>query len=144
MFVFGFIPSVQAYIKDQADLAIKIESLEALRDYDTLTLINKADLIGNRLDDFNSARAAYNSSLNYSIDQLYQIQNEINKIQNSGLSADEKMMQTQRLYQDANTIITSVNNQASMYMNRISYSMPMLTYDKYRKKFWEFYSSLGL
>lgn len=143
MLMFSFVSSAEAYIQNEVDLANKIRSLQTLRDADTITMINKAELIGYRLEDFNSARMGYNSAISYAIDQLYQIQNDLAKNELSGLDENAKLMQKLALFQRADTVISNLNTQTNMYMETIRYPMPILTYEKYRKKFWNFYNSLG-
>lgn len=144
MLLFGAVLSAHAYINGEQDLYNKIQKLQELRAFDVTSLINKGDLIGYRLDDFNRARQTYNSSINYAIDQLNQIRDDIYKFQNmEGLSEQEKTIQIQKLYQDANKVISDLNSATSAFVYLVKNPMPTLTYQRFEKKFWNYYYSLG-
>ena len=143
--LFGFIQNAQALVQNEADLNLEIQKLTILRDNDTLQMINKAELIGYRLDNFNSARYAYNSSISSAIDQLNMIKDNVSKLKSDpNVENNIKEIEEQRYYQEANNIIINLNNQASMYIYNLRMYMPSITYDRYTRKFWDFYNSLGI
>ena len=145
LMLFTCISSAQAYINSQQDLHNAILKIYDLRNFDSMKFISKSELIGERLTDFNEARYVYNSTLESGMYQLMQFEEEINRLNNS-TNMDQRAIDTQiqRIYNNANAVVSNINSQAGMYIQRIRYSMPTMTYQKYRKKFYEYYESVNL
>ena len=59
-------------------------------------------------------------------------------------SNTEKTMQTSKLYQDANTALNDLDIKTMNYLIEIRNYMPTMTYQRYLKKFQEYYNDLGL
>lgn len=145
MLFFGFTLNADAYIGNEQDLSLTIQKLQKLRSADMSSFINKGELIGYRLDDFNMIYGTYMGSVGNAMDQLTQLQSEIEKFKNmSGIEEKERYAQIEKLYQNANTVVGNVNTQTSDFIYNASRPMPTMTYDKFKKKFSAFYYSLGI
>lgn len=134
-----------AYISTEQDLQNNIKKLQTLRNFNPGSIISKGDLIGYRLDDFNMAVNTYNTAITYSIDQLLQVQSDIAKFKTmSGITNSDRYAQIEKLYQQANTVMSGLESQTTTFVQNASKPMPTLTYERFKKKFWEYYYSLGL
>lgn len=141
----GVVLNAEAYIGSEQDLSITIQKLQKLRSSDISSFMNKGELIGYRLEDFNMVYNAYISSVSHSIEQLVELQGEIEKFKNmAGIEEKERYAQIEKLYQSANTIVSGINTETSNFVYNSSRPMPTMTYDKFKKKFWAYYYSLGI
>ena len=145
LMLFNSILSAEAYINSQEELHNSILKLYELRNFDSLSLINKNELIGERLANFNEARFTYNSALEASLHQLLLYEDELYELYKSE-DANQQFIdiQVQRIYHDANSVVANVNNQAGDFLKNIRHIMPTVTYQKFRKKFYDYYQSVEL
>lgn len=146
LMLFNCISSAQAYISSPEDLHNTILKLYELRNFDSLSFINRSELIGERLANFNEARFAYNSAIESGLHQLLQYEEELNTLTSSGDDTEQKIidLQKQRIYHDANAVVSNINSQAGIFLQAIRPVMPTISYQKYRKKFYEYYEAVEL
>lgn len=145
MLFFGITLKADAFIQNENDIQITIQKLESLKETNIYSFVNKGEIIGNRLADFTMIYDTYISFLNSSISQLTEIRNEINKFSTmSDINEQERQAQIAKLYQSANTIVQNIYLQTNSFIYDVSKPMPTITYDRFKKKFITYYSSLGI
>lgn len=143
--VFGFTSNVLAAINTEADLKFKIDQLEQLCEYDFSSLVNKNELIGFRLDDYNMSTLLYINSIMVTTSNLKNLERQIELIKNSmDISGTEKDMQINKLYRDAETALYDLDAKTINYLMNAKNSMPTITYNKFVSTFQSFYNSLYL
>ncbi|HIS88195.1 TPA: hypothetical protein IAA87_02050, partial [Candidatus Avigastranaerophilus faecigallinarum] len=62
--LFAFVLNASAIVSSEADINRKIVQLKKLSQYDYNSIVNKNELIGYRLNNFNMATAQYKNSAN--------------------------------------------------------------------------------
>ena len=135
----------KAYISSDQDIINKKKQVEELYKFDFLSLVNRGELIGYRLDDFRMQSQGYANTIYVAIDNLNNISSQIQFIRNSQeLSNTDKDMRIRKLYQDADMALYDIDNKTSNYLINLKYSMPSITYDRYLRKFQDYYNSLDL
>lgn len=145
MMLFGMVLKADAYIQNEYDIQVTMQKLEDLRNTDISSFVNRGEIIGTRLDDFNMIYSTYTSYLSAAIAQLGEIKNEIQKFNNmQGIQEQERFAQISKLYQTANTVVQNVNLQTNSFVYNSSKPMPTITYDRFKKKFMAYYFSLGI
>ncbi len=141
----GFALNAKAVINSQYEIQYKIEKLKELSSFDYISLINKNDLIGYRLEGFNMSCRYYMNNVIATTNVLENIIKQLDIVNNStDYSNTEKTMQTSKLYQDANTALNDLDIKTMNYLIEIRNYMPTMTYQRYLKKFQEYYNDLGL
>lgn len=145
MMFFSWFCKADAYIASEYDIQRKVEQLQQLSEFDFLSLINKNELIGYRLDSFNMSCMFYSNSVRVVAENLNNILKQIELVKNSSDYSDtEKNMQISKLYQNADTALFELDSKTMSYLMDIRMGMPTITYDRYVKKFREYYNSLDL
>lgn len=143
--IFGCCLQSKAYIGSEQDIQNKIVQVRELSQFNFLSLINKNELVGYRLDDFRMSSQFYANSIVVVADNLNNILNQIELIKNSSdLTDTEKNMRIRQLYQDADAALYDVDTKTINYLIDIRRPMPTITYDKYIKKFQQYYNGLNL
>ena len=143
--LFAFVLNANAVVSSVADINKKIVDLKKISQYDYNSLVNKNELIGYRLDSFNMASAQYKNSANLVVDNFNNIIFQINTIKNSSdFSDSDKQVQINKLYQDADAALYNLDSQTMNYLFSLRTIMPTITYQRYVKKFQEFYNGIGL
>ncbi len=143
--IFGNIMQANAYVSSEYDIQQKVQQVRALSKFDFLSLVNKNELIGFRLDNFKMTSQYYSNNVALSADNLSNILNQINLVKNSSDYSDtEKNMQLNKLYQDANNALYDIDTKTISYLIEVRRGMPSITYQRYLKKFQDYYNSLGL
>lgn len=143
--IFSTVNTANAVIYSEDDIQIKIEQLEQLCDFDFLSLINKSELIGFRLQNFRMSSQLYSNSIIVTIDNLKNIVNQIELVKNSAdFSGTEKDMQINKLLHSADTALFELDTKTMSYLMDLRISMPTITYDRYIRKFQDYYNNLGL
>ncbi len=136
---------VQAAIISESNIYTKIQSLQKLAGQDYISLINKSEMIGNRLDSFNLASSQYKNTVYLALEKLNNIPSQIDVIKNSSdFSDSDKQIQINSLMQEADSVLYDLDAQTMNYLFSLKYYMPSITYKRYVKKFQEFYNSLNL
>ena len=139
--------SVNAYaiISSTSELAYKADLLNQYSSMDLMSFINKSDLIGFRLQNYEMLTSQYQNQAKQAEENLRSIEKEIEVIQiTSEIAETEKMMQINRLYQEADAILYDLDSKTTQYVYAIRRFMPTITYDRYVKKLMEYYSNLHL
>ena len=83
MFIFGSYMSAMAVVSSQYDIQQAVNKLNELSSYNCISLINKNELIGYKLDNFNMLTDEYQKSVIAARDSIVQGLNKIELIQNS-------------------------------------------------------------
>lgn len=137
--------NASAVISSEADMMRKINQLKTLSQYDYLSLVNKNELIGYRLDSFNMASSQYKNSTKLVIDNFNSILFQIDTVRNSSdFSDSDKQIQINKLYQDADSALYNLDSQTINYLFSLRTFMPPITYQRYVKKFQSFYNEFQL
>lgn len=144
MFFFA-ISSVQAAIYSPTDVDIATQKMYKLANTNLLDLINKNELIGYRLEAFNMSTLQYQTYARSVAEGLLNIRSRIDTIENSADYSDtEKEMQISQLYQEADRSLSEVASKTVWYLMELENAMPTITYQRYLKKFQEFYNELNI
>lgn len=140
-----FVTVSNADISSNADIYRNTAKLKELCDIDIATFVNKSELIGMRADSFNMQTEQYKKFI---YNAQIQLQNKIQRLQVIENSIDysdsEKNMQKSQVYQDVSVILSDLNTYTYNYINQLEYIMPTITYQRFSKKFLEYYKSLEL
>ncbi len=135
----------KAQILSDQDIITKTQQVEQLYGFDFLSLVNRGELIGYRLDDFRMQSQGYANTIYVAIDNLKNISSQIKFIRESQeLSNTDKDIRIRKLYQDADMALYDIDNKTSNYLINLKYSMPSITYDRYLRKFQDYYNGLDL
>ena len=135
--------SANAIINNDAELLSKIDTLNTLRYCDHMSFINKSELIGFRLYDFNMRATNHRHNTELARNELTNILNQVNLVRNSSeFSNSDKTMQISKLYQDADRALYDLDNKTREFLYDVRMTMPTLTYRKFVKGFREYYNSL--
>ncbi len=143
--LFCFMLNVHAAVTSDSNIYQKINSVKTLSQYDYISLINKTEMIGYRLDAFNIATSQYKNTLMLTLEKLNNIPYQIRVIRSSSdISDSDKKIQINNLYNDADAALYNLDSQTMNYLFSVRNCMPTLTYKKYLKKFQELYNSQKL
>lgn len=144
MFFFA-ITTAQAAIYSVNDIDVATQKMYKLSDTNLLDLVNKNELIGYRLDAFNMSTLQYQTYARSVAEGLLNIRSRIDTIENSADYSDtEKNMQINQLYQEADKSLSEVASKTVWYLMELESSMPTITYQRYLKKFQEYYNELNI
>ncbi len=142
LFIAFFCNSANAYINSESDIQYKINQIYSLCQTDFFQFINKSELIGYRLSNFEMQSQQYKNTANATAQRLNGIITQINLVKNSSDFTDsEKTMQINKLYQDAETILIDLNNSTVNYIFNVRMPLPSISYQRYSKKFIDYYNS---
>ena len=142
---FFFILSANALVNSSSDINAKIIKLNKIAQYDYNSFVNKNELIGYRLSNFNMLTSQYQNSAKQSVDNLNNIVFQIDTIRNSSdFSDSDKELQINKLYQDADTTLYNFDSQTLNYIFSLRNVMPSISYQRFAKKFQEFYNEIQL
>ena len=134
-----------AAIYSQSDINNVSRKLMQVSTIDMMSFVNKSDLVGYRYSSFQMQSEQYKRSISATITNLQSISNKINIIKNSiDYSDSEKEMQTRQLYQEADTAVYNVNTLTINYLMDLKQTMPTVTYQKFIKRFQEYYNGLNI
>lgn len=144
LFFTSLLPA-NALILNDYDLNQGIAKLQRLFDHDYMTMINKSELIGYRLGNYNMLTSQYKNNAFLAIEECKKNLKQIQLVRNSSEYSDtEKQMQINILYQDCDRILYDIDNKTSTYLYSCRQNMPTITYQRYVKRFLEYYNSLHL
>lgn len=140
-----FVTVSNAAILSNADIYRNTTKLKELYDYDFSTLVNKSELVGMRADSFNIQTEQYKNSVYNAQTQLQNKLQRLQVIENSiDYSDSEKDMQKSQVYQEVSVILADLNTYTYNYVYQLEYVMPTITYQRFSKKFLEYYKSLEI
>ena len=141
------VSSINAFasINSAYEITPKIDSLRQLGNYNLNGMINRSDLVGERLQNFNLITAQYQNSILVTQESLSGIVSQISILNNSSNISDmEKNMQIRKLLKEADTALYNIDSKTIQYLYSVRTVMPTLTYQKYSKRFRELYNSLRI
>ena len=142
---FSAISSVEAVVYSEYDIDVAIQKMNELASQDLLSFVNRNELIGFRLENVNMATMQYQTTVKATADSLVNMRNRIDIVKNSAdFSDSEKNMQINQIYQEADASISNTTSKTVMYLIELRNSMPTITYQRYVKKFQEYYNQLNL
>lgn len=142
---FSAISSVEAVVYSEYDIDVAIQKMNELASRDLLSFVNRNELIGFRLENVNMATMQYQTTVKATADSLVNMRNRIDIVKNSAdFSDSEKNMQINQIYQEADASISNTTSKTVMYLIELRNSMPTITYQRYVKKFQEYYNQLNL
>ena len=137
--------SANAAITSDYDLTYKRSQLQTIINTDFLSFINKTELIGYNLSNFNMHSSQYKYQINLAIEKLNGCANQIDFIRESKeISDSDKNIKINQVYMDANSALYEIDSKTINYIYTVREAMPTITYQKYIKKFTEFYNSIQL
>lgn len=143
-FCFCFIQA-NAAILSESDLIQKTQQVQSLCDYDFISLINKSEMIGYRMESFQLATSQYQNTVRVTADKLRSLQSQINIIRmSSDFSDGDKQMQYNNVYQEADAALYNLNTKTIEYLTEQRRVMPFITYKRFVNKFQDLYNSLNL
>lgn len=145
LLMFSFSSDALAAINSQAGINNVANKLMQVSTMDIMSFVNKSDLVGYRYNNFQMQTDQYKRSITSTITSLESISNRISIIKNSiDYSDSEKDMQTRQLYQEVDTAVNNVNTLTINYLIGIKQTMPTITYQKFLKRFQEYYNGLNI
>jgi len=143
--LFSAVVDVQAAIRNRQDMMIAAQKLQQLQQFDFLSLVNRNELIGYRLDEFNMSTMQYKANVTTVLNSLVNISRRMDTVMNSADFSDtEKQMQMNQLLQEADVAVSDINVKSVTYLMLLKNSMPTITYSRYVKRFQEYYNSLDI
>ena len=143
--MFSFAVNAFAAIETIEEINNKIDGLNQISELNFNKFVNKSDLIGDRLQNFNMATAQYQNTAYVSQETLKSIISQIEVLNSSSdISETERIMQINKLYQEADATLYSMDSKTIQYLYSIRSLMPTVTYQKFSKKFKEFYNDLNI
>ena len=143
--LFSFVQGAFAFVTSDAEIKQKINKLNVIMNTDYISFINKADVVGYRLSSFEMQNANYKNQARMNIENLNNILIQLNDVRNSlELSDTDKNMQVAKLYQQAKNILFGMDNVTMNYLMSLNTIMPTITYERFVKRFQDFYNGLNL
>lgn len=137
--------SCYALIFNEDDILVAIDKLTEIANEDFFSMVNKSELIGIRYENFNMLTMQYQSEVAGTANLLRDKLNKINLIMNSSDYSDtEKQMQTNALYQEVNLALNTIDTRTMNYIFSLRDFMPSITYQRYNKKFTEYYNDIDI
>ncbi len=145
IFVFGISLNAKAVVTNKYDMQNSVEKLNQLADFDFISLINKSELIGYRLNNFEMLSGEYKRTVIATKDNIVQNINKIDIIENStDFSDSEKEMQSKQIYNSTDFLLADLNTKTITYLMSLARFMPSITYQRYMKKFQDYYNELNI
>ena len=145
VFLFISSTSVLALINSENDIDYKILQLSKIADCNVYQFINKSELIGNRADKFENITKLYQNEILSILERLKNISQQIETYSNNDkMSEEEKENAKNSLYHDAETLLYEVDTRTLNYLFSLRNGMPSVSYQRYSKKFKDFYDNLNI
>ncbi len=143
--ILAFPLSAQALITSDAEAMEKVESIQALASFDFYSLFNKSELIGYNLTSYNVTTSQYKQNAMATIELIRSSLSQIQLVRNSmDMTDEDKNIQINKLYQDIDGSLYALDSQTLNYIYSLRSIMPTITYQRFVKKFEEYYNSLQL
>lgn len=142
---FSAITDANAAINNKYELRAAADKVSEIARYDVLSFVNKNELIGYMLDNFNLRAMDYQRIAQYHAENMYGYITQIEIIENSvDFSDTEKEMKCRQFYQYADTSLADLNSKTISYLVGLRDMMPTITYQRYVKRFLDYYNDLNL
>lgn len=143
--VFVSVSSAEANVRSEYDISRKIAIIEQYEKFDFISLINKAELIGKRLEDFNFTTDSYANEIHAVSDILRGIKSELAVVESSTeISDTDKAVQKSKLLKDADNALNTLDTNTFNYLIALRRCMPSITYNRYANKLTDKYNSLDI
>ncbi len=137
--------SAFALVFSQDEALDTIDKLDTIASADLFSMVNKSELIGIRYENFTMLTKQYQSEVLGTANLLRDKLNKINIILNSADYSDtEKQMQSNALYQEINLALNTIDTRTMNYIFALRDYMPSITYQRYNKRFSEYYNSFDI
>ncbi len=137
--------NANAALTTESNINTKLSSLNSIAQYNCISLVNKSELIGYRLQNFNFATSQYQNTARLAAEKVNNIINQISIIrESSDFSDSDKEIQVNNMLQEADTALYDLDARTIDYLYSLRTNMPTITYRKYVKKFLEFYNSKNI
>lgn len=145
LLLLGCFLQAEAAIMSEYDISFKKGQLQELAQYDYISFINKNELIGYRLDGFNMATSQYKNAVMITLERLNKNLAQIEIINNStDFSDSDKQVQLNNIYQDSDAALYDLDSKSINYVFSLKNTMPSITFNRFAKRFIEFYNSFQL
>ncbi len=142
---FCAISDASAAITNKYQIRMVADKVKGLSQYDVLSFINKNELIGYRLDTFSLQTMEYQRTAQYHAQNMYSIITQIEVIENSvDLSDTDKELKSRQLCQNVDAALSDLNSKTISYLVGLRDMMPTITYQRYLKRFLDYYNALDL
>ena len=139
-----FIPA-NAIVTSEYDIQRRIQQVQQLATFDYNQFVNKADLIGYRRNNFSMLISQYTTTASMTAEQLRTIVTQIQMTKKSSdFSDSDKMINVNNSYLDADKILYNLDNQTINFLYSCKNTMPTVTYQKFVKRFLDYYNSLQI
>jgi len=136
--------SAFAGVQSLEEIYSAAEGLGKMAECDLSGLIGSAELIGESKRFFNIAASQYKNLVKQGQENMLRQAAIIEQIQTYNLPEDEKYAKINEHYQDADNIIYGINARSLEHLYGLERFMPTVSYQKYSKKFLNFYNGLHL
>ncbi len=142
---FSVITDANAAMTDKYQVRAAADKVSGLAQYDVLSFVNRNELIGYMLDSFNLRAMEYQRIAQYHAENMYGIATKIEVIENSADFSDtDKELQCRQLCQNADAALSDLNSKTISYLIGLRDMMPTITYQRYVKRFLDYYNDLDL
>lgn len=144
-FMFASLMQVNALVQSDYEALGKSQQISSIVNYDFFNFFNKSELIGYSLTNYNVATSQYKQFAAYTSSQIQSSVNQISLVKNNtDLTDDDKTIQINKLYQDIDAALYALDSQTLNYIFSLRNIMPNLTFQRFIKKFEEYYNSLNI
>ena len=141
---FLFIPAF-ADVSDERDIQDVVAKLNGIISMNPYSLFNKSELIGYRRDQFEMSTNHYKARVTSARDRILNLSNQMKTIKkDTNINDEDRATAMTGSMQEVNGYIAEVDSLTYSYLNEIRWFMPSLTYQRYYKKFQNYYSYLNV
>ena len=141
---FLFIP-VFADVSNDRDIQDAVAKLNGIVSMNPYSLFNKSELIGYRRDQFEMSTNHYKSRVAAARDRITNLRYQVKSVKNDiNISDEERSTKIDGSMQEINGYLAEVDSLTFSYLNEIRWFMPSLTYQRYYKKFQQYYNYLNV
>ncbi|MBQ3640458.1 hypothetical protein II906_00765 [bacterium] len=141
---FLFVP-VFADVSNDRDIQDAVAKLNGIVSMNPYSLFNKSELIGYRRDQFEMSTNHYKARVAAARDRISNLRSQLKSIKNdNSINEEEKSTKLDGSLQEINGYLAEVDSLTFAYLNEIRWFMPSLTYQRYYKKFQNYYSYLNI
>ena len=123
----------------------KKSQLQKIYNTDFMTFVNKNEMIGYRLNSFDMDTQFYKNNIRGVIEKIDNCIQQVQIIQDSAdLSDTDKSMQIRNIYQDVDVALFDLDSKTITFVSNCRHTMPTLTFQRFSKKFENFYNSFRI
>ena len=114
---------------------LKLAQLDSITSYNFIGLVNKNELIGEYLNNFNLKTEQYKNEVSLARENVRNIINQIEYVNKEEITDEEKNFKLNKLYKDIDAILFQTDSLTVQYIYSLQMFMPSLTYQRYAKDF---------